>query len=82
MAIRTMVDLVRAHGTEHALASALSPERSGGVGEALKRQGRLIAHLVAIIEKKHVIRRGHVVSLLYAAEGVKEPGAEHEKLEP
>lgn len=65
-----IVEVVRTHGTEATLAAEASTTRVGGVEGAIHRVGSMFAKLVHILENKHLLRRGHVVSLLCTAEDV------------
>ena len=62
---------LREHGTEICLRATLTASRDD-LARALDRQNRMFARLISILENKHGLRRGHVVSLICAAERIQE----------
>lgn len=81
MSSANVLQFVREHGTEGAVLEVLSLERKLGSDVLLEKQSAILARLISILEKKHVIRRGHVISVICAAEGIEEDQdetAEHE----
>ena len=65
-----IVDLVREHGTEVMIESALQVRDN--VEAAVQRQARFLARLVFLLERKHIMRRVHVINLIKIAAGIEE----------
>lgn len=66
-----IVDLIRKHGTERTLSAFVDPEKNG-VSVAVTKILNMLVKLIYVLEQRHVLRRGHVVGLICAAEGIPE----------
>ena len=70
MGAEAVVQVVRKHGTEATLKGVL--DTATGPEDMVKKQNIMFARLVHILESKFGLRRGHVVSLICAAQGIPE----------
>lgn len=72
-AAEPIVNMVREHGTEATIQASVGAGRvKGGAEEMCRKQAVMFARLVHILESKFGLRRGHVVSMVCAAEGIQE----------
>ena len=60
--------LLRKYGTETTVRAMLSPERLR-TKDVVERQTKLLASLIATLEKRKQLKRGHVLEILSRMEG-------------
>ena len=64
METKEILELLRKHGTENTVQALMSVDKDRLLSMPLRKQEVLLAKLIALLEKKKVIRRGHIVELL------------------
>ena len=69
MSTKHTLKLLRKYGTGTTVRALLSPKRFSDAGylsvlELVEKQTELLADLITLLEKKKVLRRGHVLELL------------------
>lgn len=67
---KQVVELIREHGSEASIRAVLSTSREKNLEKLMDKNKKIFAKLVDILEKKKVLRRGNVVSLICTGEGI------------
>jgi hypothetical protein len=60
MTAKGLIGLLKQHGTRKVVTAMVLEPKS----EALGKQAKLIGSLIDLLERKKILRRGHVVALL------------------